>query len=186
MPIEFRCEHCNKLLRTADDKAGLSAQCPGCSANLIVPYPQAPVQDDLELELEIEESRPTRRRKKCPMCGAPVQGGNDRCRNCGELLDVEEDQWYVTSDPRHEQEHRGVILMVGAIFSWFCLGLILAIPVWIMADKDLKSMKAGTMDPEGEGLTRGAKIIAICNVVLSALIFLFVCCLGIIGSLNQN
>lgn len=38
MAIEFSCPHCQHLLRTADDKAGLSAKCPACSEVIWVPY----------------------------------------------------------------------------------------------------------------------------------------------------
>lgn len=38
MPIEFSCPHCQHLLRTAEDKAGLSAKCPACGEAIWVPY----------------------------------------------------------------------------------------------------------------------------------------------------
>jgi hypothetical protein len=37
MPIEFRCSHCGKLLRTADGTAGRQAQCPECGTIGTVP-----------------------------------------------------------------------------------------------------------------------------------------------------
>jgi len=39
MPIEFRCTHCQKLLRTPDDTAGKQAKCPECGAILTIPPP---------------------------------------------------------------------------------------------------------------------------------------------------
>ncbi len=38
MPIEFLCPHCQHLLRTPDDKAGMSAKCPACGEMIWVPY----------------------------------------------------------------------------------------------------------------------------------------------------
>jgi zinc-ribbon domain len=38
VPLEFPCPHCQHLLRTADDKAGLSATCPACGESIWVPY----------------------------------------------------------------------------------------------------------------------------------------------------
>jgi len=35
--IEFSCPHCHHVLRTGDDKAGLSAKCPACSEIIWVP-----------------------------------------------------------------------------------------------------------------------------------------------------
>ncbi len=37
MPIEFRCSHCGKLLRTGDETVGRQAQCPECGALTEVP-----------------------------------------------------------------------------------------------------------------------------------------------------
>lgn len=39
MAIEFRCEKCNKLLRTGDDTAGKQAKCPECSTVMTIPLP---------------------------------------------------------------------------------------------------------------------------------------------------
>lgn len=39
MPIEFHCPHCDKLLKTQDDKAGWQVNCPGCGGPLTVPNP---------------------------------------------------------------------------------------------------------------------------------------------------
>jgi phage FluMu protein Com len=37
MPIEFRCAHCGKLLRTGDQTAGKQAQCPECRGVMTIP-----------------------------------------------------------------------------------------------------------------------------------------------------
>ena len=37
MPIEFRCDQCNKLLRTGDDTAGKQAKCPECDTVMTIP-----------------------------------------------------------------------------------------------------------------------------------------------------
>jgi phage FluMu protein Com len=42
MPIEFRCSHCGKLLRTGDGTAGRQAQCPECATICTVPSASAP------------------------------------------------------------------------------------------------------------------------------------------------
>jgi hypothetical protein len=39
VPIEFHCPHCDKLLKTQDDKAGWQVNCPGCGGPLTVPNP---------------------------------------------------------------------------------------------------------------------------------------------------
>lgn len=42
MPIEFRCTHCGRLLRTREDAAGRQAKCPECGTTLDVPSSSAP------------------------------------------------------------------------------------------------------------------------------------------------
>ncbi len=37
MAIEFRCNQCNKLLRTGEDTAGKEAKCPACGAVMTIP-----------------------------------------------------------------------------------------------------------------------------------------------------
>jgi DNA-directed RNA polymerase subunit RPC12/RpoP len=37
MPIEFRCSHCGRLLRTSEDTAGRQAQCPECGTLTMIP-----------------------------------------------------------------------------------------------------------------------------------------------------
>ena len=59
MAIEFTCPQCDHLLRTADEKAGLSAKCPACGDAIWVPYPHEAhgrsVPDSGELEDALEE-----------------------------------------------------------------------------------------------------------------------------------
>lgn len=37
MPIDFKCSHCGKLLRTGDETAGKKAKCPDCGTVLTIP-----------------------------------------------------------------------------------------------------------------------------------------------------
>jgi hypothetical protein len=55
------------------------------------------------------------------------------------------------------------------------LGLIVCMPfgtaAWVMGNSDLKSMDAGTMDPEGRGLTQAGKVLGIIATLLAVLSF---------------
>lgn len=88
MTIEFHCHHCDRLLRTADDKAGVAANCPGCGNLVTVPGTSTP---SLNVSGRSEESSPTATPvapagllKDCPMCGARNSGDALRCGVCGE------------------------------------------------------------------------------------------------------
>src|SRR5262249_18607775 len=97
MTIEFQCPVCHKSLKTADERAGARANCPGCGAALTVPMPghaageadpaltnvQAAKPDDsgaAPIPVAPGDTRP------CPMCGKEIKRAATRCRFCGENL----------------------------------------------------------------------------------------------------
>lgn len=67
------------------------------------------------------------------------------------------------------EPHRGTTILVLGI-----LGLVVCqicgIIAWVMANKDIPKMEAGTMDPEGLGQAKAGKICGIIAVVLMVLI----------------
>ena len=65
--------------------------------------------------------------------------------------------------------HRGVLILVLGILSFFGCSIFSAIPAWIMGNSDLKEMDAGTMDPAGRGMTQAGKVLGIIAVVLAIL-----------------
>ena len=64
------------------------------------------------------------------------------------------------------QPHRGVMILVFSILSWF-ICVIFGIVAWILANNDLRAMEEGRMDPTGEGLTKAGKIVSIISVILT-------------------
>ena len=48
MPIEFRCQHCDKLLRVPDGSEGKDARCPDCGATVPIPSAGAPAPSRFE------------------------------------------------------------------------------------------------------------------------------------------
>ena len=84
MTIELNCPHCHKFLRTADDKAGLTANCPGCGEQITIP-----AASDLDHAAAIEPDEApgeTDERKPCPLCGGLIRKSARKCRFCGEVL----------------------------------------------------------------------------------------------------
>lgn len=67
--------------------------------------------------------------------------------------------------------HRGSVILVLGILSWFVCPMILGITAWIMGNADLKEMDAGRMDATGRGLTDAGRILGLVNVVVSGLAF---------------
>ncbi len=64
------------------------------------------------------------------------------------------------------QPHRGVMILVFSILSWF-LCVLFGVAAWVLASSDLRAMDEGRMDPTGEGITKAGKIVAMINVILT-------------------
>jgi hypothetical protein len=91
--------------------------------------------------------------------------------------------------------HRGVAILVLGIVGLFlglpgtfCCGVlgiagcICGIIAWVMANKDLKEMEAGRMDPAGRGLTQAGKVCGIISVILAiVMIFISLLFIGFVG-----
>ncbi len=73
--------------------------------------------------------------------------------------------------PQAMMPHRGTMILVFGILGIVCC-LIFGILAWVMGNKDLREMDAGTRDPSGRGLTQAGKICGIVGVVLQIVGFL--------------
>ena len=66
------------------------------------------------------------------------------------------------------QDHRGTLILVLGILS-LIICQPLGIASWLMGNGDLRAMDAGTMDPEGRGLTQVGKILGIVSITIFAI-----------------
>lgn len=78
------------------------------------------------------------------------------------------DERFAFQNALHMEAHRGTTILVLGI-----LGLVVCavcgIIAWVMANKDIPKMEAGTMDPEGLGQAKAGKICGMISVILWAL-----------------
>jgi uncharacterized BrkB/YihY/UPF0761 family membrane protein len=79
---------------------------------------------------------------------------------------------YDDSPGRRVEPHRGVMILVFGILG-LMVCFIFGIVAWVMGKGDLQKIKAGTMDREGEALTRVGYILGIVATVLWAAFILF-------------
>ena len=64
--------------------------------------------------------------------------------------------------------HRGTLILVLGILSIIICGL-LGIPAWLMGNRDLAEMTAGTMDGSGRSTTNAGRI---CGMIGTILLFI--------------
>ena len=83
----------------------------------------------------------------------------------------------VTPSESYMRPHRGTMVLVlgilGIVINCFILGII----AWVMGNQDLSAMRAGTMDPSGEGLTQAGRI---CGIIAVVKDILGICVTGVI------
>lgn len=75
-------------------------------------------------------------------------------------------------DERHLEPHRGTLILVMGILG-ILVCFVCGILAWVWGSADLKKIKAGTMDPEGQSLTNAGYIMGIISVVLTILGLIF-------------
>ena len=78
------------------------------------------------------------------------------------------------------EPHRGTLILVLGILSLMC-GFFTGIPAWIMGRNDLRKIKAGLMEPEGEGSTKGGMICGIICCIISLLSIIGIVLLILLG-----
>jgi hypothetical protein len=170
MPTIVTCpdETCGRQLRVPDELLGKSVKCPKCGKIFTAredtgapppapARPQPAEEEEYEREEE-EERRPARRRS---VARDDDEDFDDRPRRRRRRRD------YVP--------HRGTMILVFGILS--VVGIVSPVfgPLaWIMGNQDLAEIRAGRMDPEGEGSTNAGRICGIIGTILS--IVGLVCC----------
>jgi len=167
------CPSCNRKLQVPDNLVGQDVQCPTCSATFLaqaagsVPPPAPPPPPPL---VPLDEA-PRSRRRDWGDDDYDEDGGRSRVRR-RRRSDLE--------------PHRGALIMVLGILSLFVASFILGPMAWIMGTNDLKAMRAGRMDPEGESQTNTGRICGMISTIISivALVILLVFgCLCVMGGM---
>lgn len=82
----------------------------------------------------------------------------------------------VYGSPSGIRPHRGAMILVFGILGFFCF--IFGIVAWVMGNADMSEIRAGRMDPSGEGLTNAGRILGIIvtllNIAMIVLYFLII------------
>lgn len=146
MAIEFNCGTCGSLLRVGDEHAGKQAKCPQCTNVNTIPY----------------ESQPT--------AATPAQPPQPQQQYAAPMTGQQGHQHQPVAAPygmphgSFQPDRGGLILALGIIGLLVCC--IPGVFAWIMGKGDMKKIKAGVMNPQGESLTQVGMILGIVSTVL--------------------
>lgn len=143
-------------MRVADEHAGKRAKCPKCGA--VIPVPAAGSPPPMPAPAETPFGGPA---------GPPVS-----TNPFADLPEPSQNPYAPPTSPypvtpRFVPHRGGQILTFGIIGILCCMPF--GIAAWVMGSTDLKRIKAGEMDPAGQGLTQAGMVLGIVSVVLAAL-----------------
>ncbi|HEV3261734.1 MAG TPA: MJ0042-type zinc finger domain-containing protein [Gemmataceae bacterium] len=156
MPEIIHCPQCQRQLRVPEDLFGRAVKCPSCGTTftagqasaaetLSAPAPAPPEEHDVE-----EPPRPRRPRRR--------QEDDDAA------FDYDDEPG--TRWRRDAVPHRGGLILTLGILSLVCCWPICGPMAWVMGNTDLREIRAGRMDRDGEGLTNAGRICGMVGVGL--------------------
>ncbi|QDT66179.1 hypothetical protein [Calycomorphotria hydatis] len=192
MTIEFRCPSCQKLLRTQEDKAGLTTNCPKCSEPVTVPLESESSEGeefdfgglssgDAEADYAAEGGfadsvaaqtpQPKRKKEKqpdtCPMCGSAVSANDARCSSCGEDLRVVGTGRRVASGPIDVGEILTVSIEVLKANLGLCVGVAVIYLVISFAANFASELVSGIIQIAAQNANGGAVIAVVIMTVIA-------------------
>lgn len=162
------CPSCQRKLQVPETLAGQDVQCPTCGATFVAKVGAAPAS------------------RGAPSPGDRWGGGRpdyDKPYGSRPYDEARDPRHGYDDDPyeyreRHRRDlapHRGAMILTFGLLG--ILGLFIFSPIaWIMGNADMAEIRAGRMDPEGEGLTQAGRI---CGIIGTGFLALTVCSCGL-------
>jgi hypothetical protein len=168
MSITVSCPSCERTLRVPEKLLGQRVKCPACQETFTA-------SEGGGAPAGVKKS-PSGARTAPPPEEYEEEAPPRRARDEEDYDDDYNDR------PRRRRRggglkpHRGQAIMIMGILSivgiaWPILGII----AWVMGNSDLKEMRAGRMDPEGESQTRTGRICGMISTLGGASLVLLGC-----------
>lgn len=177
MPEILNCPQCERKLRVPDDLLGHAVKCPTCGVVFTAPATATESAAIPVADVEPQEPREIDQEGRSPPTEASDVPGPAPAR------EYEAPPWPSRRPGGYLEPHRGTVILVLGILSIVICGLLGPV-AWVMGNNDMKEIRAGRMDPAGEGTTNAGRILGI----ISTVIMLISCCgaaiLGLIGALG--
>ena len=175
------CPECHRQLRVPEELVGQQVKCPTCG-HVFIANPEVSAPPPLRTESdapahhpkEEDDDQPSRRRSQFDDEDYDDEDYDRPSRRRSRYDDQDDDDYDRPRRRRDLKPHRGGgVLTLGILSLVICnfLGPI----AWIMGSNDLTEIRAGRMDPEGEGMTNAGRICGIIGTVL-----LLLGCCGVI------
>jgi hypothetical protein len=176
------CPSCQRPLHIPDTLLGQDVKCPACShtfAAALDDHQPASATPDRDRE-------PDRPRRDGD---AFTRGKEDRPRQPRRDEDDDGDRpsrrryyddRFDRRSRRHRSDyepHRGTLILILGVLPFFIhpLAPICGPIAWVLGNQDLKEIRAGRMDPEGEGTTQAGRILGMIFTLLSLFVILVFC-----------
>jgi hypothetical protein len=152
----INCPSCQRKLQVPESLLGQDVRCPTCGATFVGTANGAPPP--------VSQAQPA----NPPPAPPPGRRDDyDRRRYEDEYDDYGADQ-YRPRRRRHDlAPHRGsAVLTLGILSLVTGLAIILGPIAWSMGHTDMREIRAGRMDPEGEGSTNAGRICGMIGTIL--------------------
>jgi ribosomal protein S27E len=163
----INCPQCERKLQVPETLVGQDVKCPSCGATFAAPLGGSQPVPPPNVE-SVENQPPSIQRESERHWDREDAEGHDydeRSHRRRRRKDIE--------------PHRGTLILVLGILGLVFSGFIVFGPIaWILGNNDLVAIRAGRMDPDGEGLTSAGRICGIIGTALSA--FSLMCCVAYI------
>jgi hypothetical protein len=170
-----QCPQCQRQLRVPPDLVGQQVKCPSCSTTFIAGETgPAPPPPSLTPPTSPQEPIPFPFEDKQERESLPVP--RPRRRRYEDDDDDDYDDRPRRRRRRDTVPHRGGMILTFGILSLVFFPIVFGPIAWVMGNNDMNEIRAGRMDPEGEGTTNAGRI---CGIIGTILGILNLCCCGL-------
>jgi hypothetical protein len=159
------CPACAKKLQVPEDFFGKTVQCPECKQQFVAnPAGAAPAPPSLATH----DLFPARQEPSYP-----VEEDDDGPRRPRKRRNDDDDR---PSRRDRLAPHRGGMILAFGILAIIGIGAIVFGPLaWFLGNADLAEMRAGRMDPSGEGQTNTGRILGMIATLLIVVTLVAIC-----------
>ncbi|MSQ94492.1 MAG: hypothetical protein EXR98_08040 [Gemmataceae bacterium] len=178
------CPECKKHLQVPEDLMGKKVQCPECKHTFtaaVVEVEKISTGTTASAPVPPPSSTPEWEKKTSSATGKRRDSEEDdpdirkkkRKRDDDDEDDDDDDR------PRRRRRrssaasrgsympHRGGMILAFGLISMITGIFVFGILAWVMGNGDLAEIRAGRMDPEGEGLTQAGRILGMISTILT-------------------